>query len=127
MPVQSRIGDGERVERGLVAGAVEGGAQHGRDGNPSDHLDLLVAQLKPATVHSDRGGLGVRGIDRSGYSRRRVPEGGQCRCGQTWVTGDGEVDVRLTCPHRQAMNQGGRCVRQTGGGGEELLRGNRTR
>ena len=48
---------------GLVAGAVEGGAQHGRDGNPSNRLDLLVAQLKPATVHSDRGGLGVRGID----------------------------------------------------------------
>lgn len=28
---------------GLVAGAVEGGAQHGRDGNPSNRLDLLVA------------------------------------------------------------------------------------
>ena len=127
VPVQRRIGDGERVERGLVAGAVEGGTQHGRDGNPSDHLDLLVAQVKPTTVHSDRGGLGVRRIDGSGYSRRRVPEGGQRRCGQTRVAGDGEVDVRLPCPHRQIMNQGCRCVRQAGGGGQELLGGNRTR
>ena len=61
--VQSRICDGQRVVRGLVAGAVEGGAQHGRDGNSSDHLDLPVPQLKPATVHSDRSGLGGRRLD----------------------------------------------------------------
>jgi len=90
-------------------------------------LDRVAGRGRRGTVHSDRGGLGVRRIDGGRYARRRVPESGQCRCGQTRVAGDGEVDVRLTCPHRQAMNQGGRCVRQTGGGGEELLRGNRTR
>ena len=125
--VQGRVGDGERVVWGLVAGAVEGGAQYRRHGNTPDYLDLLVPQLKLTTMQADRTGLRGCRLDGNGHSRSRVSERGQRRRGETRVTGDGEVDVRLSRPHRQPLNQGGRCVRQASSGREELVCSDRSR
>ena len=69
--VQGGVGDRERVVRGLVTGAVDGGAQHWCDGDVPDHLDLIVPQLKPPPTQPDRGTLRQRQLD--GYGE---PEGG---------------------------------------------------
>lgn len=121
--VQGSVGDRERVVRGLVTGAVEGGAQHRRDGDTPNHLDLIVPQLQPSPTQPDRGVLRRRRLDGNGNSRGRIVKRGQRLRGEARGAGDGEVDVRFSRPHRQPLNQGGRGVRQACRRRQELLGG----